>query len=82
MSNSSNPIWLTLSEAAHRARTSAPTLRREVRARRLRCARVGGRRAMRFRPAWIDEWLEQTSTPAQEDAESAASRPSRNVSSF
>lgn len=51
--------WLTVKEAAARARCGPKTVYREVRARRLRAARVGGRRELRFRAVWVDEWLEQ-----------------------
>jgi hypothetical protein len=34
---------------------------REVRAGRLRAARIGGRRELRLRPEWVDAWLDQTS---------------------
>ena len=50
--------WLTVREAAARARCGIKTLYREVAAGRLRAARVGGRRALRFRAAWIDTWIE------------------------
>ena len=49
--------WLTVREAAARARCGVKTVYREVRAGRLRAARVGGRRELRFLVAWVDEWL-------------------------
>lgn len=49
--------WLTAEEAAERARCGVKTIYREVRAKRLRAARIGGRRELRFLAAWIDEWL-------------------------
>ena len=49
--------WLTVKEAAARARCGAKLIYREVRAGRLRAARVGGRRELRFLVAWVDEWL-------------------------
>ena len=52
--------WLTAAEAAERARCGIKTVYREVRAGRLRVARIGGRREQRFRPEWIDEWLDRT----------------------
>ena len=54
--------WLTVKEASERARCGPKLIYREVAAKRLRAARVGGRRELRFRPEWIDEWLEQSTT--------------------
>lgn len=54
----SDTCWITLNEAARIARVSTATLRREIRRGRLRHARVGGRKAIRVRPEWIDAWLE------------------------
>ena len=56
-----SPVWLTVDEAANRARTGARLIYREVNAGRLRAARVGGRREIRVRPEWIDAWLESAS---------------------
>ena len=53
--------WLTVREAAARAKCGVKTVYREVRAGRLRAARIGGRRELRLRPEWIDEWLDRTS---------------------
>lgn len=52
------PTWLTVREAALRARCSEGTIRREVRGERLRVVKVGGRKSLRFRAEWIDAWLE------------------------
>jgi len=49
--------WLTIVQASERAQVSVPTLRREIRAGRLRAVRVGGRLALRFTPGMIDAWL-------------------------
>ena len=49
--------WLTVDEAAQRARCGPKTIYREVRTGRLRAARIGGRRELRLLPEWIDEWL-------------------------
>jgi excisionase family DNA binding protein len=49
--------WLTVEEAGERARCGVKTIYREVRAGRLKAARVGGRRELRLLSAWVDEWL-------------------------
>jgi excisionase family DNA binding protein len=54
--------WLTVDEAAERARCGVKTVYREVRARRLRAARVGGRRELRLLPEWVDQWLLASAT--------------------
>jgi excisionase family DNA binding protein len=59
--------WLTADEGAQRGRVGTKTIYREVKAGRLRAARVGGRRELRFRAEWIDEWLEARSTPVLPD---------------
>jgi excisionase family DNA binding protein len=58
-------IWLTRRDAAAYARVSEATIGREVRRGRLRHARVGGRRMLRFRRDWIDDWL-AAAEPAEE----------------
>src|SRR5207245_819444 len=54
--------WLTVEEAAQRARCGVKTLYREVRSGRLRAARVGGRRELRLLSRWVDEWLVRSTT--------------------
>ena len=54
--------WLTVVEAADRARCGPKLIYREVRAKRLRAARVGGRRELRLLPEWVDQWLLAAST--------------------
>ncbi len=49
--------WLTVKEAAARARCGTKLIYREVTAERLQAARVGGRRELRLRADWIDDWL-------------------------
>jgi excisionase family DNA binding protein len=58
--------WLTVKQAAARAQVGPKLIYRECRAGRLlRHARIGGRRDLRFKPEWIDEWLEASSTPVE-----------------
>lgn len=49
--------WLTVAEAADRARCGPKLIYREVKAGRLKAAKVGGRRELRMLPEWIDQWL-------------------------
>jgi len=56
-----NVSWLTLRQAARQAQVCEATLRRELKAGRLRAVRVGGRRSWRVRPEWVDRWLEGAS---------------------
>ena len=65
MSIATQETWLTRRDAAAYAQVSEATIGREVRSGRLRHARVGGRRALRFRRHWIDDWL-AASQPAEE----------------
>ncbi len=57
--------WLVVKEGAKRGRCGERLIYREIRAGRLRAARVGGRREYRLRPEWVDEWLERSSTPVE-----------------
>jgi excisionase family DNA binding protein len=53
-----SPTWLKIADAAKRAQCGEATIRREVRAGRLHAVKVGGRRSLRFRAEWVDEWLQ------------------------
>ena len=54
--------WLTVKQAADRARCGTKLIYREVKAGRLKAARIGGRRELRVLADWIDEWLIEQST--------------------
>jgi excisionase family DNA binding protein len=56
--------WLTVKQAAARAQVSEATIRREVKACRITVARIGGRRSLRFKATWVDEWLDVATSPA------------------
>lgn len=62
--------WLKTPDAEQRAGIGRKVLYREVKAKRLRAARIGGRRELRFLAEWIDEWLAATA----EDVVPAAPR--------
>src|ERR1700687_3664667 len=49
--------WITVHEAARRARCGIKLIYREFRAGRLKAVRVGRRRELRLRSEWIDAWL-------------------------
>lgn len=57
--------WLTAAQAAKRANVGPEFIYKEVRAKRLRAARIGGRRELRFLAAWVDDWLEATADPVE-----------------
>jgi excisionase family DNA binding protein len=57
--------WWTRRDAAAYVHVSEATIGREVRRGRLRHTRVGGRRALRFRREWLDDWL-TASEPVEE----------------
>lgn len=50
--------WRNAEQAAARGLVSVKVIYAEVKAGRLRAAVVGGRRSLRFRDDWIDQWLE------------------------
>lgn len=60
---SSPAPWLTVREAAARARVGSKLVYREVRAGRLKAARVGGRRELRLLAEWVDDWLHASALP-------------------
>ena len=55
--------WMTIDEAAAYGRVSVPTLRGEIKARRLAAYRVGGHRVFRLRASDLDAWLLKFATP-------------------
>ena len=61
----SDSPWLIAAESAERARCGTRLIYREAKAGRLRHAIVGGRRELRFKAEWIDEWLERTAEPVE-----------------
>ena len=55
--------WLTVREAARHAKCGTRSIYTAVQQGKLRAARLGGRRELRFMATWIDAWLLATSTP-------------------
>ena len=57
--------WLTIAEARQVAKCGSKVLYREIKAGRLRAARIGSRRDIRIHREWIDAWLLASSTPVE-----------------
>ncbi len=60
--------WLKVQDAASYAAVSPDTIYTACERGELRHAKIGGRRSIRIKSQWIDEWLEQhvsTPTPAE-----------------
>ena len=55
--------WLDVEGAALHAKCGKRLIYHEVQRGRLRAARIGGRRELRFLATWIDAWLLASSTP-------------------
>jgi excisionase family DNA binding protein len=55
--------WLTLAEASAYAKRGRRFLLAEIKAGRLRAARVGGRGLVLTRAEWLDAWIEAQATP-------------------
>ena len=54
----SDSPWLTPGMAAREAHVGRRRIYTEVRRRRLRAARIGGRKEIRINRTWLYEWLE------------------------
>ena len=52
-------IWMNVSEGAEYANVSRDTIYTAVERGELRHVRIGGRRSIRLKREWIDEWLER-----------------------
>lgn len=58
--------WLNRKEAAAFLGVCEKTVSRMVRDRQLRCARIGGRRACRFKVEFLNEALDRYMSPIEE----------------
>ena len=57
--------WLTAAVVTHVAKVGMKTVDREIKAGRLRAARIGGCRDIRVKRSWISDWLEAAATPQE-----------------
>ena len=60
-------LWLNVAEGAEYAGVCRDLIYDACAARRIHHIRVGGRRAIRLKPKWIDEWLERHAVVAQDE---------------
>jgi excisionase family DNA binding protein len=60
-------LWLNVAEGAEYAGVCRDLIYDACAARRIHHIRVGGRRAIRLKPKWIDEWLERHAVVAQHE---------------
>ena len=58
--------WFTAAEAAQYTGVSRDTNLHGIERREIRQVRLGGRRAIRLKPEWIDMWLELHVLEAQD----------------
>jgi excisionase family DNA binding protein len=58
-------LWLNVAEGAEYAGVCRDLIYDACGARRIHHIRVGGRRAIRLKPKWIDEWLERHAVVAE-----------------
>jgi len=71
--------WFNVAEAAEYARVSRDTIYTACERREIHHVRLGGRRAIRVKAAWIDVWLERHTRRA-EDRSLADRRPATDSS--
>ena len=69
--------WLTVTQAAEYAGVSRDTIYTACERREIRHARLGGRRAIRLKPEWIDAWLERHAQGAEPDGPPSRAREAR-----
>lgn len=58
-------IWLTVRNAAQRVQCSDKVIYGAVRSGKLRHAVANARGDLRFKPEWVDAWLEATAEPVE-----------------
>lgn len=71
-------LWLNVGEGAEYAGVCRDLIYDACAARRIHHIRVGGRRAIRLKREWIDEWLERHAVVTQ-DAPPARAAAGTNV---
>ena len=62
-------LWVNVAQGAEYAGVCRDLIYDACAARQMHHIRVGGRRAIRLKPEWIDAWLERHAVQAQERGE-------------
>jgi excisionase family DNA binding protein len=57
--------WRTVPQVCKRAQVGPKVVYKEIKAGRLRAARIGGRRSLRIHDEWIDQWLRDAAEPVE-----------------
>jgi len=68
-------VWLTVKEAAARAKCSTDLIYQNIKLGRLRASRLGYRKDIRIRDTWLEAWLVALSTPHEIVPDPAAGGP-------
>ena len=58
-------LWLTVADVAGLVQCGPKTVYRAVHRGRLRAARINEKGELRFRPEWVDAWLESVAAPVE-----------------
>jgi excisionase family DNA binding protein len=74
-----NP-WMNAQTAADYAACSVHTIYKAVNCHELKHTRVGGRRMLKFRREWVDEWLEKTMIEPHSEGEKHGSAEALRMS--
>jgi len=74
--------WITVEQAAAHAQCGKRSIYLAVQQGKLRAARLGGRRELRFLVEWIDAWLLASSTPEIVNPAAPEGDRSNRVDSF
>ena len=70
--------WLDVADAAGHAKCGKRSIYLAVQQGKLRAARLGGRRELRFLREWVDAWLLAASTPIVVDPQAPSGAPRAN----
>lgn len=64
-SNEHTAIWLTTTEVAQQVKVNVKVIYRAIKRGKLRAAKIDGRGDYRFKPQWVEDWVESCATPIE-----------------